>query len=121
MTSPKPCAFFDQIRAYGVPYDVIGFSFYPWSHGTIADLRANLAFASKEYDKDVMVVETGYYYQPSKYFQELRPPFPETPEGQSQWLQEVARAVLETPDNRGKGVYWWVTRHQRRSPPPRIF
>jgi len=34
-------------------------------------------------------------------------PFPETPEGQRQFLEEVHRLVLNTPHNRGKGVFWW--------------
>ena len=39
--------FFDNlIGTYEVPIDVIGFSFYPWSHGTLVDLKENLAFAA---------------------------------------------------------------------------
>ena len=53
--------FFDKFFTYNIPIDMIGFSFYPWSHGTLLDLRANLAFASQTYDKDVMVVETGVF------------------------------------------------------------
>ena len=99
--------FFDHIRAYGIPYDMIGLSFYPWSHGTLVDLRANLAFLATEYEKDLMVVETGAYYAPSRFFKESPPPFPETPEGQKQWLQAVNEVVLATPHNRGRGVFWW--------------
>jgi arabinogalactan endo-1,4-beta-galactosidase len=104
---PKTRNFFDHIRSYDIPYDVIGFSFYPWSHGTLIDLRNNFAFASRECDKDVMLVETGYYYQPSRYFRELPGPFPETPDGQRQWLEEVTQVVMQVPGDRGKGVFWW--------------
>jgi len=103
----KTRAFFDRIRSYDIGYDVIGFSFYPWSHGTLMDLRANLAFASKEYDKDVVVAETGYYWRTSRYFRDVPGPFPETPEGQRQWLEALTSTVLATPEERGKGVYWW--------------
>jgi arabinogalactan endo-1,4-beta-galactosidase len=100
--------FFDNlIGTYEVPVDVIGFSFYPWSHGTLMDLKENLAFASREYRKDVMVTETGYFYGNGRYFKELPGPFPETPDGQRQWLEEVNRIVMDVPDGRGKGVYWW--------------
>ena len=99
--------FFDKLNSYGIPYDVIGFSFYPWSHGTLVDLRANLRYAAEDLKKDVMVVETGYYYSPSQYFRNSPGPFPETPEGQKQWLEAVNEAVMATPDGRGKGVFWW--------------
>jgi arabinogalactan endo-1,4-beta-galactosidase len=103
----KTKAFFDKLNTYGVPYDLIGFSFYPWSHGTLMDLRANLAFAAATYGKDVYVVETGYYYRPSRYFRDLPGPFPETPDGQAQWLSAVNQIVMEVPGERGRGVFWW--------------
>jgi arabinogalactan endo-1,4-beta-galactosidase len=103
----KTRAFFDKLTSYDVPFDVIGFSFYPWSHGSLLDLRANLNFAASTYNKDVFVVETGYYYQPSRYFRDLPGPFPETPDGQAQWLAAVNQAVMDVPNSHGKGVFWW--------------
>jgi len=105
--------FFDHIRDYGIPYDVIGLSYYPWSHGTLFDLRDNLAFAANEYGKDIIVVETGYYKSPGRYFNELPGPFPETPEGQRDFLAEVNDIVMATPNGRGKGVYWWEPGNKR--------
>ena len=99
--------FFDRLDSYGIPYDVIGVSFYPWSHGTLLDLRANLRYIAEDLKKDVMVVETGYYYTPSRYFKESPPPFPETPAGQKQWLEAVNDAVMATPGGHGRGVFWW--------------
>jgi arabinogalactan endo-1,4-beta-galactosidase len=100
-------AFFDKINSYGIPYDVVGISFYPWSHGTLLDLRANLRFIAEDLQKDAMVVETGYYWMASRYFRETPPPFPESPEGQRQWLEAVNEAVMSAPHGRGKGVFWW--------------
>jgi arabinogalactan endo-1,4-beta-galactosidase len=100
-------AFFDKLNSYDIPYDIIGFSFYPWSHGTLMDLKANLDFTAKAYDKDIIVVETGYYYRPSQYFRQMPGPFPETPEGQAQWLAAVNQIVMDTPGGHGKGVFWW--------------
>lgn len=99
--------FFDKINAYGIPFDVIGLSFYPWSHGTLVDLRANLNFIANEYHKEVVVLETGYYWKPSRFFTNSPPPFPETPEGQRQWLEAINDVVLQTPYGLGKGVFWW--------------
>ena len=99
--------FFTKLNSYGVPYDVIGLSFYPWSHGTLLDLRANLDYIARVLKKDVLVAETGYYWRPSRYFRDSPPPFPETPEGQRQWLEAVNNAVMATPDGHGLGVFWW--------------
>jgi arabinogalactan endo-1,4-beta-galactosidase len=104
---PMTRTFFDKMREYKVDYDVIGFSFYPWSHGTLLDLRDNLRFAAKEYGKEIIVVETGYYWRTSNYFRTNPSPFPETPDGQRQWMEEVNEIVLNTPDGLGRGVFWW--------------
>jgi len=99
--------FFDKMEEYGVEYDVIGFSFYPWSHGTLLDLRDNLRFTALRYGKEIIVVETGYYFEPSRTFRDTLPPFPETPEGQRQWLETVNVIVMNTPNGLGRGVFWW--------------
>ncbi len=99
-------AFFDKWNSYGVDYDIIGQSYYPWWHGTLLELRDNLIFMANEYQKDIIVVEAAYNWRPSEYRNKLAP-FPETPEGQRQFLDEVNRVVLSTPHNRGKGVFWW--------------
>lgn len=99
-------AFFDKLNSYGLDYDVIGQSYYPWWHGTLLDLRENLIFMANTYEKDIIMVEVAYNWRPAEY--QGRPaPFPETPEGQRQFLDEVHRIVLNTPHNRGKGVFWW--------------
>ena len=98
--------FFDKLNSYRVNYDVIGQSYYPWWHGSLNDLRENMVFMAQEYKKDIIVVEAAYNWRSAEYTK--RPgPFPETPEGQRQFLEEVNRVVQDTPDGRGKGVFWW--------------
>ncbi len=99
-------AFFDKMKEYKVEYDVMGFSFYPWSHGTLMDLRDNLRVAAG-YGKEIIVVETGYYFEASRYFRNTPPPFAETPEGQRQWFEAVNEIVMATPNGLGRGVFWW--------------
>jgi arabinogalactan endo-1,4-beta-galactosidase len=63
-------------------------------------------FMAREYKKDIIVVEAAYNRIPAEY--KKRPgPFPETAEGQKEFLEEVNRVVQETPDGRGKGIFWW--------------
>ena len=90
--------FFDKIRDYGIPYDTIGFSFYPWSHGTLPDLKANLNFAAAEYGKDVILVETGYQNRPGRYFKECPVRSPKLPRGREDWLEAVNQIVMNVPE-----------------------
>ncbi len=99
-------AFFDRLLSYGVDFDVIGQSYYPWWHGTLLDLRDNLDFMAREYRKDIVLAEVAYCWRPTEY-KTRSAPFPETPEGQRAFLDEVNRLVLATPDHRGVGVFWW--------------
>jgi arabinogalactan endo-1,4-beta-galactosidase len=110
---PMTKTFYDRMREDRIDYDVIGLSFYPWSHGTLMDLRDNLRFAAG-YGKEIILVETGYYWRPSNYFRNVSPPFPETPEGQRQWMETVNEIVMSTPDGLGRGVFWWEPMRQGR-------
>jgi arabinogalactan endo-1,4-beta-galactosidase len=98
--------FLDKLNSYEIPYDVIGQSYYPWWHGSLNGLRKNLEFMATEYQKDIIVVEVAYNWQPGNYVNKPAP-FPESPEGQRAFLDEVNRVVMETPNARGKGVFWW--------------
>jgi arabinogalactan endo-1,4-beta-galactosidase len=98
--------FFDKLNSYGVQYDVIGQSYYPWWHGSLLDLRACLNFTAETYKKDVILVEVAYNWAPAEY-RDKPAPFPESPEGQKEFLDEVNRIVMNIPDNRGVGIFWW--------------
>jgi arabinogalactan endo-1,4-beta-galactosidase len=99
--------FFDNLNRYDVQYDVIGFSYYPWWQGALTDLRDNLAFTSNRYHKDIIVVETAYHWRTNHETADRSEPFPETPEGQRDFLDAVAGVVMNTPGGLGKGVFWW--------------
>jgi arabinogalactan endo-1,4-beta-galactosidase len=99
--------FFDKFNGYKIAYDVIGFSYYPWWHGSLMDLRENLAFTANTYHKDIIVVETAYNWRPARESADRVGPFPETPAGQRDFLDELTRVALQTPDQRCKGIFWW--------------
>jgi arabinogalactan endo-1,4-beta-galactosidase len=102
----KTKAFFDKFLSYGIDFDYIGQSYYPWWHGTLLDLRSNMIFMAKEYKKPIILVEVAYCASPTEY-KDKKAPFSETPEGQKEFLQEVNNIVLQTPDNLGAGIFWW--------------
>jgi arabinogalactan endo-1,4-beta-galactosidase len=97
--------FYDNLQSRGVSFDVIGLSYYPFWHGTLANLSENLASLSESYKKDIMVVETGYdtWGGPQEKL-----PFPITPGGQKAFLEELIRVVAATPDGHGQGVVYWA-------------
>lgn len=106
-------SFFDKLHSYGIQYDVMGQSYYPWWHGTLLDLRDCLHFMATEYKKDIMVVEAAYNWTPKEYIGKPAP-FPETPESQREFLEEVNRIVLNVADHRGIGIFWWEPAVARR-------
>jgi arabinogalactan endo-1,4-beta-galactosidase len=99
-------AFFDKLATYNIQFDAIGQSFYPWWQGSLNDLRANLLETIRAYGKDVYVAETAYNWEPAEYLKRAGP-FPESPTGQRDFLDEVNRIVMEAPGGHGKGVFWW--------------
>ena len=98
--------FFDKIFNYGIDFDIIGQSYYPWWHGSLLDLRENMYFMAKTYKKPIAIVEAAYCSQPTEYIEKLAP-YPESPEGQKEFLESVNEVVMQTPDNLGVGVFWW--------------
>jgi beta-galactosidase len=75
--------FIDNMISRGVPFDVIGESYYPKWHGTLEDLRDNLTDLATRYKRDVFVVEY------------------------SQLKNEVNKIAFELPNGAGKGTCIW--------------
>ena len=75
--------FLDNMTLRQVPFDVIGLSYYPKWHGTLADLSWNMDDLVHQYDKDVILVEY------------------------SQCKREVAGITFNVANGRGKGTCIW--------------
>ncbi len=99
-------AFFDNLTAHHVQFDVIGMSYYPRWHGGIAQMRINLGNLALRYHKPIIVVETAYNWAPGDFAGKMAE-FPESPEGQLAFLRAVDAAVRVIPDGLGQGVFWW--------------
>jgi arabinogalactan endo-1,4-beta-galactosidase len=100
-------SFIDHLAQYHVSYDVLGQSFYPWWHGSLDDLRDNLAFVWNTYHKNVVVAETAYDWRTGEDFKGKAAPFPQTPEGQRDFLAALDRVVREAPGGKVRGIFWW--------------
>ena len=98
--------FFDKLLSFGIEFDIIGQSYYPWWHGSLLDLRDNMNFMAETYRKPIIVIEAAYCSSPAEY-KKKPAPFPESPEGQREFLDAVNDVVLATPGHLGAGVFWW--------------
>lgn len=107
---------FDNATSRGVPFDIIGASYYCYWHGSLADLQNNLNDVSGRYGKPVMVMETAYGFTLSENDStgnifnstlQQRCGYPATPAGQAQQLRDVFRVVANVPNGRGLGVFYW--------------
>ena len=99
--------FLDHLAHYHVRYDVLGQSFYPWWQGSLDDLAGNLAFVWNTYHKDTVVVETAYDWRTGEDFKGKPVPFPQTPEGQRDFLMALDRVVSQAPGGKMRGIFWW--------------
>jgi arabinogalactan endo-1,4-beta-galactosidase len=109
-------AFFDHIVAQRVPFDVIGVSYYPFWHGTMSQLRANVNDLSARYDRDVVIAETQYGWTLANgdklgnflwQSSQLVPGYPASPDGQLAFLSDLASIMAAVPDRHGVGIFYW--------------
>jgi arabinogalactan endo-1,4-beta-galactosidase len=98
--------FYDNLIAHHVPFDVIGLSYYPFWHGNLENLRGNLRDLALRYRLPIVVVETAYNWAPGAMTAK-KAGFPETPEGQLEFLRALNAAVRGIPNGLGQGVFWW--------------
>ncbi len=98
--------FYDKFNSYNIGYDIIGLSYYPWWHGNLLQLRENLLSLVDNYEKDIILVETGY--RPHEY--ENHPaPYPEDMEDgpRKAFLEDVNETLLDISSRKIKGIFWW--------------
>lgn len=116
---------FDHFMEKGDPFEVIGLSYYPFWHGTLEELEANLNMLAERYGKELILAETstGFSLEDYRRYENLTPetgkgmaakpelaekvPYPMTPEGQKHFLEELTGILRRVPGGLGKGLYYW--------------
>ncbi len=96
--------FYTQMKQYGVDYDIIGLSYYPYYHGNLATLNTALTQMENNYpDKRIMIVETGHSY---KYkVGDDNTAYALTEAGQKQFADELIQTLHR--HERVDGLFWW--------------
>jgi arabinogalactan endo-1,4-beta-galactosidase len=118
--------FYDNLIAQGVQFDVIGLSYYPWWHGTLAVMKANLNDLAVRYNKPIVIAETAYPWT-TQYLNDgmadvglgsWTPPagYPITMQGQKAYLFALKKIIKETTNNKGLGWFYWEPAYISVSP-----
>jgi arabinogalactan endo-1,4-beta-galactosidase len=105
---PRSLWFFRNAVRQGVRFDLIGLSYYPEWHGSLADLSSTLNTLAAEFGRPVLVAEVAYPWKHDTHW-DGRPgmAFPLTPAGQEAFLHEVRTAVARVPGGLGAGLVYW--------------
>lgn len=101
-------AYYNDMKTAGVDYDIIGLSYYPYWHGNLAQLESALTAMETNFaDKDIMIVEVGYYHdwQPSDVATDLSATYPINDAGQKAFTDDLIAKLLTHP--KVKGLFWW--------------
>lgn len=102
--------YFDNLMSQkpAVDFDLIGLSYYPDGHGTLADLQNSLAAAARKFRKPIVIAETSFPFRgTSGADQPVYTQYGLTPAGQAQFLKDLVATVHRTPNGLGCGVIYW--------------
>ena len=102
--TPLVTDFYQKLAQYGVDYDIIGTSYYPYYHGNLAQLNKTLtAFESHFPDKMIMVVETGCGYRWKMGDNDTG--YALTYEGQRKFTADLIDTLKK--HQHVNGLFWW--------------
>ncbi len=105
----------EQADSYNINnYEIVGISFYPQWHGTIANLKSVLEHIAITRKQKVLIAETAYPWIDQTFGSDVidvshdeLDGFPYTKDGQAAYLKKLQNLLLDLPNNRGIGVWWW--------------
>ncbi|MGC5773184.1 glycosyl hydrolase 53 family protein [Paenibacillus pabuli] len=111
--------YFGELQKRHLEYDIIGLSYYPFWHGTFADVRKTMNEVSAKYGKDVIIAETSYpfsYKNGDAHGNIIGSPetlnvggatFPATVQGQYDAIAGIMDMISQVPDQKGAGFFYW--------------
>ncbi len=108
---------FDELTKRKVSFDIIGISYYPYWHGTLAALQSNMNDMVSRYSKPVMVVETAYAFTLEngdslgnnfgQASDATNGGYPATAAGQRSFLKDLKAKIAAVPNGQGLGFVYW--------------
>jgi len=106
--------FFDNLNYQGVPFDIIGESYYPFYQGSPTNLNICLTNAAARYGKPIIVAEDAFPWTntcPTSWTNMLYG-YPPTIAGQVSFIADVAGIVQSVPNQLGVGFFYWGAEYQ---------
>jgi arabinogalactan endo-1,4-beta-galactosidase len=109
-------AFYSNLEAQGVPFDVIALSYYPIYQGSLSDLRSNLDELATQFGKPIVIAETEYSWTLANgdalgndtwQASQLIDGYPATPGGQLSMLNDELSILAAVPNGLGAGMFYW--------------
>src|SRR5580698_3312067 len=116
-------AFYFELEQYGVPFDVIGLSYYSiLGDGPLTGFKANVDNLATEFHKPIVVAETQYPWTLANgnspigdstgdfawETSQLDPGYPATPGGQLSFVTDELSILAEAPGGYGGGLFYWA-------------
>jgi arabinogalactan endo-1,4-beta-galactosidase len=108
--------FYDNMVSEGVPFDVIGLSYYPFFHGPLADMKANVDALALRYDKPIVIAESQYPWTLANgdstgnfvwESSQVSDGYPATPGGQLSFYSDMLSILAQVPHGLGQGLFYW--------------
>jgi arabinogalactan endo-1,4-beta-galactosidase len=115
-------AFYQNLVSRGVPFDVIGLSYYPFFHGPISAMRQNVDALATQFHKPIIIAETQYPWTLANgnspigdstgnfvwETSQLSPGYPASPGGQLSFVSDELSILAQVPDGLGAGLFYWA-------------
>lgn len=115
-------AFYAELTSHDVPFDVIGLSYYPFFHGPISAMRANVDELATQFRKPIVIAETQYPWTLANgnnpvgdstgdfvwQTSQLSPGYPASPGGQLSFVTDELSILAQVPDGLGAGLFYWA-------------
>lgn len=101
--------FFNTMKNNKVDYDIIGLSYYPFWHKSLATLSTTLSALENNFpEKEIQIVETAYYYQyfpTEQSYENTTSTWQATSAGQKAYVEDLIKTLNE--HSHVTGLYYW--------------
>lgn len=108
--------YFGEILKRKVDFDIVGASYYPYYHGTLAQLQETLDLVANKFNKPVIVAEMSYGYTNASHpyaantyssQMEEAGKFLTSLQGQATAIHDVVEVLSRVPKKLGLGIFYW--------------
>jgi arabinogalactan endo-1,4-beta-galactosidase len=114
--NPRAQAFYSNLAAQGVPFDVIALSYYPIYQGSLSGMRSNVDELATQFGKPIVIAETEYSWTLANgdalgnatwQTSQLIDGYPASPGGQLSILNDELSILAAVPHGLGAGMFYW--------------